>query len=267
MAMRKLWCVAAAVVVASGFQMVHAQDAQQALQIGLQHIGEQRHIIPTRFTADHTDIVKAGTVLILHKPALVMFSVEYMPQATSQYQNGKLSMGFGTSMEAIKTGDNRVPQRTFVDGEKMWFAGSEVADGAVFVLVISDPFNDVRYQTKLKFPFNKKSPPTAEDMMKTISEVVTADTGSDQDATQQAQAPAPPAAPPAPAVTAPIAPPPPPVDAPPAQPKTIAIGQSPDVVVAILGQPDKRVELGTKTLFIYKDLKVTFVKGKVSDVQ
>jgi hypothetical protein len=193
-----------------------------------------------------------------------MFSVDYMPQATSVYQNGKLTMGFGTSLEASKRGDERVPQRTFVDGEKMWFAGLEVADGAVFVLVISDPINDVRYQTKLKFPFNKKSPPTAEEMIKTMSEVVTADTGSDQEATQQAQAPASPQ--PA-AVTAPIAPPPPPADAAPAQPKTIAIGQTRDVVIAIFGQPQKIVKLGAKEIDIFPDLKVTFVNNKVSDVQ
>jgi len=40
-----------------------------------------------------------------------------------------------------------------------------------------------------------------------------------------------------------------------------------DQVVAGLGQPDKVVDLGGKKIYIYKDLKITFVDGRVSDVQ
>ncbi|MGB7469133.1 MAG: hypothetical protein WBW58_07160, partial [Candidatus Acidiferrum sp.] len=54
----------------------------------------------------------------------------------------------------------------------------------------------------------------------------------------------------------------------PAQPPpTIQLGQTTDQVVAIMGQPDKIVDLKTKQIYVYKDLKVTFVKGKVSDVE
>jgi hypothetical protein len=52
-----------------------------------------------------------------------------------------------------------------------------------------------------------------------------------------------------------------------AEPQTIEKGQTPDQVEAALGKPDKIVNLGAKQLYIYKDLKVTFVNGKVSDVQ
>lgn len=55
--------------------------------------------------------------------------------------------------------------------------------------------------------------------------------------------------------------------APPAEPQTIQLGQSTDDVEAALGKPDKVVNLGTKQIWVYKDLKVTFLKGKVSDVQ
>ncbi len=55
--------------------------------------------------------------------------------------------------------------------------------------------------------------------------------------------------------------------APPAQPQEIGKGQTPDQVKAALGQPDKIVNLGTKQIWVYKDLKVTFVNGQVSDVQ
>jgi hypothetical protein len=55
--------------------------------------------------------------------------------------------------------------------------------------------------------------------------------------------------------------------APPPEPQQIEKGQSPDQVKAALGQPDKIVNFGSKQIFIYKDLKVTFLNGKVSDVQ
>jgi uncharacterized membrane protein YgcG len=55
--------------------------------------------------------------------------------------------------------------------------------------------------------------------------------------------------------------------APPAQPEQIEKGQTIDQVVAAIGQPDKIVNLGAKQIYVYKDIKVTFLNGKVSDVQ
>jgi hypothetical protein len=52
-----------------------------------------------------------------------------------------------------------------------------------------------------------------------------------------------------------------------AEPQTIEKGMTPDQVQSALGKPDKIVNLGTKQLYIYKDMKVTFLNGKVSDVQ
>jgi len=47
----------------------------------------------------------------------------------------------------------------------------------------------------------------------------------------------------------------------------IGIGQTVGQVTAALGQPTKVVDLGTKKIYVYKDMKVTFRAGKVSDVQ
>ena len=52
-----------------------------------------------------------------------------------------------------------------------------------------------------------------------------------------------------------------------AAPPQIQLGQSIDEVVGALGQPEKTVDLGAKKIYVYKDLKVTFVNGKVTDVQ
>jgi hypothetical protein len=50
-------------------------------------------------------------------------------------------------------------------------------------------------------------------------------------------------------------------------PAAISIGQTPQEVEAILGKPDKVANLGSKQIYVYKDLKVIFVEGKVADVQ
>jgi hypothetical protein len=76
--------------------------------------------------------------------------------------------------------------------------------------------------------------------------------------------PAPEAAPqPPPAPMPAIAPPPPPADAP---PPTISLGETMSQVTAGFGQPQKEVKLGVKVIFYYKDMKVVFTNGKVSNV-
>jgi hypothetical protein len=51
------------------------------------------------------------------------------------------------------------------------------------------------------------------------------------------------------------------------EPQQIGVGQTPDQVKSALGNPDKMVNLGAKQIWVYKDLKVTFMNGKVTDVQ
>jgi hypothetical protein len=52
-----------------------------------------------------------------------------------------------------------------------------------------------------------------------------------------------------------------------AEPASIDKGMTTDQVQAAMGKPDKIVNLGTKTIYYYKDMKVVFLSGKVSDVQ
>lgn len=58
-----------------------------------------------------------------------------------------------------------------------------------------------------------------------------------------------------------------PVPAPAAAPATISLGETVDQVTAAMGQPQKIVDLGTKKIYVYADMKVTFKGGKVSDVE
>ena len=47
--------------------------------------------------------------------------------------------------------------------------------------------------------------------------------------------------------------------------RTVRLGQTTDEVTAILGAPDKKILLGAKILFVYRDVTVVFVDGKLAD--
>lgn len=49
--------------------------------------------------------------------------------------------------------------------------------------------------------------------------------------------------------------------------KTVQLGQTPTQVRAALGAPNTIIKLGAKQIFVYKDMKVIFMNGKVSDVE
>lgn len=51
------------------------------------------------------------------------------------------------------------------------------------------------------------------------------------------------------------------------QPDEISLGQTIGEVEAILGKPKQIVNLGAKKMYVYPSMKITFVDGKVSDVQ
>ncbi len=52
-----------------------------------------------------------------------------------------------------------------------------------------------------------------------------------------------------------------------AEPQSIEKGMTTDQVESAMGKPEKIVNLGPKKIYVYKDLKVTFLNGKVFDVQ
>jgi len=157
-------------------------------------------------------------------------------------------------------GSSTIPKKKLVAGEKFWLVGSSVQKDKLIFAVITDSYDDGRYFAQIKFPFTKGATPSPDEVLKTIAEVVSV---------QPAPSAVPPAAAPPPPeqAMAPIAPPPPPSDAPTATPKSISLGQTKDQVVASFGMPQKVVTLGAKEILYYPDMKVTFVDGKVSDVQ
>lgn len=51
------------------------------------------------------------------------------------------------------------------------------------------------------------------------------------------------------------------------EPITITLGQTIEEVVALMGNPKQIVKLGNKEIYVYADMKITFVGGKVGNVE
>jgi hypothetical protein len=251
----------------------------------------------TKATADRSDIVTAGDVVVLQKDGLMMCSSYSSYAFSNTYSGGVLAanynnrakdaaksfikghLPFGGGGSVTDAANNGCLSRKFVAGEKFWITGIAAQKDGILVSVYSDPYpdpqgNQVRYYGEVKFPFLKGTVPPPDDFSKTFSELITVqppdDSSKDGQTDQGGQAaqgpgatPAP-ASGPAPAPIAAIPPPPPPSDAP---PPTIAMGQTKDQVTAGFGQPVRVAKLGAKEIFYYKDMKVTFTNGKVSNVE
>jgi hypothetical protein len=269
----------AATLLISGFS-VSAQTAE------IQKTLNAKYAL-TKPTADRSDIVTAGDVIVLQKDGLLMCGVTVSSPSQNTYKNGKITQNLLTksrfgSFSGMMGAAGGGATRTFVSGEKFWITNIETKDDGVVFTLISDPINDVRYYSNIKFPFTKGSPPPAAELASEADQVFKvqpaddAAGGGDSGGGGKGKPPAPgakavaapaPAAEPAPAALAPIAPPPPPPDAAPATPPTISVGLTRAQVTAMFGAPTKVVKLATKEIDYYPDMKVTFVKDKVTDVQ
>jgi hypothetical protein len=238
---------------------------------GLEKTLESKYAI-TKTTDDKTDIVTAGSVLILEKDKLLMYATTTGAPPQNTYKDGRLSSGaFGAHEKAQSFGTfighpppKSVTTRYYVTGEKFWVTRIDALPDGVLFTLFTDAVNDVRYYCTLKFVYPHGATPAADQVLSMVGEVLKvqqddsapadnkggeqqAAAGQNQGQQQggqpdsgQAQAQPPP---------------------------TIQMGQTEDEVVGMIGQPEKKIVLGSKEIFVYKDIKVTFIGGKVADVQ
>jgi len=230
-------------------------------------------------------VVEAGTILVIQKGGIL--GVPYANMSLippTKYQDGKIqtpnalvTKGIGhawskltgaTGSAGAAAGSAAGTQQTthlFQVGEKVYPSRIDVnqaSDKITLGIVACDSCNNTNpptfFKADLIFQFAKGYLATANppQVMDIIAQVFTVDdSGGQQDqggaaqGNQGGQGG------------------PPPANQPPPPPQTIQLGQTIDEVVAAIGQPDKIVNLGAKQIYVYKDLKVTFLKGKVSDVQ
>ena len=262
--MRKAACWFAAVMLAGAVPGLLGQSGDSK-DLLLKKLTAQ--FAPTKLTADRSDVVKAGSIVALQKDGLLVYTVTVPSAPISVYKNGKLSQGFGDALKVDMVdgmgrdgGSASIPRKTLVAGEKFWVNAIEIGKDAIFVQIVTDPYDDGRYYGILKFLAPKGVFPSPDDAVKMVSEVLQA-----QQAPEQASQPAPAPAPPPPAAYQDVPPPPPaPGPAP-----TVSLGMTREQVVGAFGEPERKAALGPKQIFIYSELKmkVTFTNGKVTNVE
>jgi len=150
----------------------------------------------TKPTADHSDIVTAGDVVVLQKDGLMMCSSSSSYAFSNTYSGGVLAanynnrakdaaksffkghLPFGGGGSVTDAANNGCASRKFVAGEKFWITGIAVQKDGILVSTFSDPYpdpqgNQVRYYGEIKFPLQKGSVPPPDDFAKTFSELIT----------------------------------------------------------------------------------------------
>jgi len=248
-------------IVAGGIFLRPALTAQNAPSM-LEQLKAQYKLVKTGSDAYGLTVVDPGTVLDVQKGGLLGVPPQNAVFCPAKFQDGSLKApnGFCAAMvqqvsRYLQVGTKVYPIKIDVNLEK---------DKVSFQVMECDSCNGVQqpsfYKSEVNFQFAKGTlrNTSVSQVEDTIGQVLAIDSGGDsqqqgnqgaqnQDSNQgggQAQQ-----------------------QGPPPEPQQIEKGQTPAQVKAALGNPDKIVNLGAKQIFVYKDLKVTFLNGKVSDVQ
>jgi hypothetical protein len=228
-------------------------------------------------------VVEEGTLLAIQKGGLVGVPYSDTSVQSNKYEGGAvkapnsvLSKGLGFGMK--KFGKEQTT-KLFAKGDKVYPTKVEVnldKDTVTMGIVACDTCNKTDpptyNKTNVVFVFAKgglakASAGEVEDTIGQLLSVSTDDSqkdqgGQQQGGDQQQQGGAQGGGQPQGGQQQPAA-----QEQPQAEPQSIEKGMTTDQVQDALGKPDKIVNLGTKQIYVYKDLKVTFLNGKVSDVQ
>ena len=177
-AMRSTACFIVAALLssapASSFSKSDSPKAELEQKLNAQFVLAQ-------LTADKTDIVKPGSIFVLEKDGLLMCSTDTKVPPTRFYKDGSIAlplagdMGWDISLKYAQPGATsaNVPKREAGAGEKLFVSRILVKNEGVIFQFYSERYENVRYYGQLVFPYDKKAIPPAEDLLKTIAEVVT----------------------------------------------------------------------------------------------
>jgi len=141
----------------------------------------------TKTTDDKSDIVTAGSVLVLHKDKVLMVAATSTANpCMNTYKDGKITptkaCGVGEKLRRLP-GFGHVPgggsapaTRNYVSGEKFWLTKVDVKASGVVLDFFTDatPAGDqgIRYKGALTIPFGALTP-TPDEALKAVAEVIT----------------------------------------------------------------------------------------------
>lgn len=192
----------------------------------------------TKTTPDRLRVERAGTVLVVQREGITTCPGKGALYLQNKSRNGEVK---APGSQLIKPCDPKT-ERPYAVGERVYVTDIKVKDDAVLFLLLSTEMTPItekgkteqtRYRSAIAFDFPKEylATATADSVIPGIGKVLTV---------ERAAA---------------------------GGPKTVALGQTAAELESVLGKPEKIIDLGTKTIYVYKDIKVTLVDGKVVDVQ
>ena len=222
-------------------------------------------------------VTDPGTVLVIKKGGILSVASTNMVVIPSYVKDGQVHSANGNAMQGVSkllkwknvsdpTGSTTAETKFLTIGEKVYVSKIDInrKDSKVSMAIIEcDSCNSVqdasqrKAQVVFQFPKDYLAGADGGQISDVINQVLeiqpeeAAQQDQPQDAQQgqqQAQQPQQPESPAQP-------------------PPTIQLGQSIDDVTNLLGTPTKVVNLGVKQIYIYKDMKVVFLRGRVADVQ
>jgi hypothetical protein len=261
----------AATVLATSLASAQAPTLQEQL-------AAQYKLVKMGSDTSGYSVVEKGTLLAIQKGGILAVPYSDSSVLSTKYEGGTIHGPSGLAVVGRKSIMGRFGKEQtthlFAVGDKVYPMKIDVnlAKDSVTVGIVAcdtcnktDPPTYNKAQVVFEFPKGSLATADATAVEKTMGQVLTisdddaqqdkaADQGADkggqqQGAQDQAQGQQQQA------------------DQPAADPVSIEKGMTPDQVEGAMGKPDKKVTLGVKQIYYYKDMKVIFMNGKVSDVQ
>jgi hypothetical protein len=242
----------------------------------------------TVMDASGLKVLKPGSTLVIQMEGVMANPTKLGPFANT-FAEGQFIHTESKTEKAARFGiaipQKKHDERPVAKDAKVYLLGTEFAPDTISFTVQTcgdcdpkavDPgYQSYRAKVTFKFVHGALAVTDLKHVQQNIEQVFKfADAGAPADSAQAQPAAAAPA--PATGQASPPPPPPPAQDAqqfapiaPPAAPpvtRTLKLGMTIQEVKDAFGEPANIVDLGAKVIYMYKDKKVTFVDGKVSDV-
>lgn len=187
------------------------------------------------------NVTKPGTIFTVQKEGIVADRVEAFGTIETRINVGNPSAPSGVAAFLF----SRSSSTTLKAGERVYLFDVDVKDDRIVLNLLTVEMYDInqkgntehtRLKSGLRFDFDKALLATADPA--TLKKVFDAIIKPESEVQAAATAT-----------------------------KTLGLGQTPEEVEASMGKPETVINLGPKMTYVYKNMKVIFVDGKVADVQ
>jgi hypothetical protein len=272
------WTISVVAILGASLLMVSSAVAQAGAPTLQEQLAAQYKLVKMGSDTSGYSVVEEGTLLAIQKGGIMGVPYSDKTVLNNKYENGTVHGPNAAMTEARKkifghfsqTASEGQTTKLMKKGDKVYATKIDVkVDKDVVVLGIvecdtcnnTDPPTWAKANVEFQFPKGSLAKASAGDIEDTIGQLLAisddaqqSQGGNDQQGGQHqggqqgggqdqgGQQPG-------------------------GEPQTIQLGMTPDQVQGSLGQPQKIVNLGPKQIYVYKDLKVTFLNGKVVDVQ